>query len=58
MFRDALRMFTPFPIQAAAEPEAPAAAPEPAKADPPGEIDELKRQLTEVQKRLDKLSGR
>ena len=60
MFRDALRMFTPFTLQGgAAEPEATAAATtaEPAKADPPGEIDELKRQLTEVQKRLDKLSG-
>lgn len=59
MFRDALRMFTPFTLQGgAAEPEAATAATsEPAKADPPGEIDELKRQLTEVQKRLDKLSG-
>ncbi|WP_293855499.1 polyhydroxyalkanoate synthesis repressor PhaR [uncultured Alsobacter sp.] len=57
MFRDALRMFTPFTMQGGAtEPEAAAPA-EPAKADPPGEIDELKRQLTEVQKRLDKLSG-
>ncbi|MHB2169405.1 polyhydroxyalkanoate synthesis repressor PhaR [Alsobacter sp. R-9] len=55
MFRDALRMFTPFPLDESKgeTTEAPA---KPAS-DKPAEIDELKRQLTEVQKRLDKLSG-
>jgi polyhydroxyalkanoate synthesis repressor PhaR len=55
MFRDALKMFTPFPIPAG-EGEAAQAAPA-AKPAEGGDIDELKRQLTEVQKRLDKLSG-
>jgi hypothetical protein len=50
-------MFTPFQIPGGTaereqEPGAPAKAPETG-----GDIDELKRQLSEVQKRLDKLSG-
>ncbi len=57
MFRDALRMFTPFQIPARRPTAPPPATDRPAEADKPAEIDELKRQLTEVQKRLDKLSG-
>ena len=57
MFRDALRMFTPFQIPGASPDSATPAADRPAEADKPAEIDELKRQLSEVQKRLDKLSG-
>ncbi len=54
MFRDALKMFTPFPIPAG---EGEAQPPAPAKPAEGGDIDELKKQLSEVQKRLDKLSG-
>jgi polyhydroxyalkanoate synthesis repressor PhaR len=58
LFRDSLRLFSPFGLTANGEPsqgDAPAA-------DSPSnqegsEISELKRQLGEVQKRLDKLSG-
>ncbi|MFO1151469.1 MAG: polyhydroxyalkanoate synthesis repressor PhaR [Alsobacter sp.] len=60
MFRDALKMFTPFGIQGAnGGAEQPGSgAPAPASPpDPAGDIGELKRQLSEVQKRLDKLSG-
>lgn len=57
-FRDAVKMFSPFPIPAGGEDAATGAAGAAKPADKePGEIDELKRQLTEVQKRLDKLSG-
>lgn len=48
MFRDALKMFTPFGIGAAATSQ-------PAAQDK-GDIDVLKQQLDEMQKRLDKLS--
>ncbi|WP_406855030.1 polyhydroxyalkanoate synthesis repressor PhaR [Alsobacter sp. KACC 23698] len=57
VFRDALKMFTPFPIpgeDAAAQPGAPAAKSAETEA---GELEQLKRQLSDVQKRLDKLSG-
>ena len=58
MFRDALKMFTPFSgIPGGQEGgEAPVTPSQPT-ADPSGDIGELKRQLSEVQKRLDKLSG-
>jgi polyhydroxyalkanoate synthesis repressor PhaR len=56
MFRDALRMFTPFPIVPGQETQADPA--KPVKNDQPAEIDDLKRQLTEVQRRLDKLSSK
>ena len=48
MFRDALKMFTPFGLAAGT---AAAAAPQ-----EKGDIDTLKQQLDEMQKRLDKLS--
>lgn len=49
MFRDALKMFTPFGLTGGA----PVA---PAPQDKGGDIDTLKQQLEEMQKRLDKLS--
>jgi polyhydroxyalkanoate synthesis repressor PhaR len=59
MFRDALKMFTPFGMKGGSEAqEQPSHVPAAASApDPAGDIGELKRQLSEVQKRLDKLSG-
>lgn len=51
MFRDALKMFTPFGLGGTTG-AAPAAAPAQEK----GDIDTLKQQLDEMQKRLDKLS--
>ncbi|MCZ8108764.1 MAG: polyhydroxyalkanoate synthesis repressor PhaR [Alsobacter sp.] len=58
LFRDALRMFTPFQIPGATpEQGVEAQSQQAAASDKPAEIDELKRQLSEVQKRLDKLSG-
>jgi polyhydroxyalkanoate synthesis repressor PhaR len=54
MFRDALKMFSPFQVPGEGEQGQPAAAPQP---EPNTDIGELKRQLSEVQKRLDKLSG-
>ena len=58
LFRDALRMFTPFQIPGATPEQGVEAQSQQAAApDKPAEIDELKRQLSEVQKRLDKLSG-
>lgn len=58
MFRDALKIFSPFALPGA-QPGETEAEPEAAKAEPHGggEIDDLKRQLTEVQRRLDKLAG-
>jgi polyhydroxyalkanoate synthesis repressor PhaR len=65
MFERAFSMFTPFPRRdgpggeplKASEPAAPAAAePQKPPAEPGDEIDDLKRQLEEVQKRLNKLS--
>jgi polyhydroxyalkanoate synthesis repressor PhaR len=56
MFERAFTMFAPFARREAQAGEA-QKAPEPQKPAPPGEeIDDLKRQLDEVQKRLDKLS--
>jgi polyhydroxyalkanoate synthesis repressor PhaR len=55
VFRDALKMFTPFPIPGEDTAQASAAA-KPSETEA-GELDELKRQLSDVQKRLDKLSG-
>lgn len=55
MFRDALRMFTPFPLGAEKEE---GEKTEPARADAPGEIDDLKKQLSEMQRRLDRLSSK
>jgi polyhydroxyalkanoate synthesis regulator protein len=55
MFRHAFSMFTPFTRREegfAEEGEKPAAA----AASSPGDLDELKRQLTEMQKKVDKLS--
>ena len=53
MFREALKMFTPFPLQPGTAADG-AVAERPAES---GELDELRRQLSDVQKRLDKLSG-
>ncbi|MFZ4530457.1 MAG: polyhydroxyalkanoate synthesis repressor PhaR [Alsobacter sp.] len=53
MFREALKMFTPFPLQPGTAADG-AVVEQPADS---GELDELRRQLTDVQKRLDKLSG-
>ncbi|PSC05920.1 polyhydroxyalkanoate synthesis repressor PhaR [Alsobacter soli] len=55
VFRDALKMFNPFGLPT--EGEAKAAGQPGAKEGEAAELDELKRQLSEVQKRLDKLSG-
>jgi polyhydroxyalkanoate synthesis repressor PhaR len=64
MFERAFSMFTPFPQRRdapagepdkASEPAAPAAEPQ-KPAEPGDEIDDLKRQLEEVQKRLNRLS--
>jgi polyhydroxyalkanoate synthesis repressor PhaR len=54
MFRDALKMFSPFQVPGEGEQGQPSAPPQP---EPNTDIGELKRQLSEVQKRLDKLSG-
>jgi polyhydroxyalkanoate synthesis repressor PhaR len=58
MFRDALKIFSPFALPGA-QPDETAAEPEPAKSEPHagGEIDDLKRQLTDMQRRIDKLAG-
>ena len=53
MFREALTMFTPFGLAGA---HRPTETPEDKKGDAPAELDDLKRQLTDMQKRLDKLS--
>jgi polyhydroxyalkanoate synthesis repressor PhaR len=61
MFERAFSMFAPFPRQSAepskaSEPAASPAEPQKPAAEPGDEIDDLKRQLEEVQKRLNKLS--
>jgi polyhydroxyalkanoate synthesis repressor PhaR len=64
MFERAFSMFAPFPRRdapagetpKASEPGAPAAGPQKPPAEPGDEIDDLKRQLEDVQKRLNKLS--
>jgi polyhydroxyalkanoate synthesis regulator protein len=56
MFRNAFSMFTPFTRReegSAEEGEKPAAA----AASSPSDLDELKRQLTEMQKKVDRLGG-
>ncbi len=59
MFEQAMRMFLPFGAGAAGSRAEPARPPE-AEAAPAaaGDLDALKRQLEEVQKRLDKLSAK
>jgi polyhydroxyalkanoate synthesis repressor PhaR len=58
MFRDAMSMFAPFAVANAEEAKRGAAV-KSEKADKPAEdLDGLKRELAEMQKRLDKLSGR
>jgi polyhydroxyalkanoate synthesis repressor PhaR len=59
MFRDALKIFTPFALPGATPTGEAEAEPEAAKAEQPagGEIDDLKRQLTDMQRRIDKLAG-
>ena len=52
MFEQAMRMFLPFGVGERAAEKPAAAAPE------PGDIDALRRQLDEMQKRLDKLSDK
>jgi polyhydroxyalkanoate synthesis repressor PhaR len=56
MFRDALKMFTPFQVPGGTAETEQAGTATSAK-DPAGDLGELRRQLSEVQKRLDKLSG-
>jgi polyhydroxyalkanoate synthesis repressor PhaR len=63
MFERAFSMFAPFPRRDAQPTAEPSKAPEPPPAETPkpaaepaDEIDDLKRQLEEVQKRLDRLS--
>ncbi len=56
MFREALRMFTPFQVREG-EGETPAQAPGEA-ARPGSELDDLKRQIGEMQRRLDKLADK
>jgi polyhydroxyalkanoate synthesis repressor PhaR len=58
MFRDALKMFAPFGLPHGQEPAAAQAEATP-EAEPAGgkDIDDLKRQLSDMQKRLDKLAG-
>jgi polyhydroxyalkanoate synthesis repressor PhaR len=53
MFREALKIFTPFGLPGAAVVDAPAVA---SKETTVTELDDLKRQLTIMQKQLDKLS--
>jgi len=53
MFREALKMFTPFPLQPGTAADGAVVE----RTTDSGELDELRRQLTDVQKRLDKLSG-
>jgi polyhydroxyalkanoate synthesis repressor PhaR len=57
LFRESLKMFAPFTMGAQGEPKAPEPPAQRGPEESTGEIDELKRQLSEVQKRLDKLSG-
>lgn len=54
MFSEALRVFTPFPLKADEEESRPAAAPVQQNAD----LDALKKQMTEMQARLDALAGK
>src|SRR5262249_52974048 len=54
MFEQAMRMFLPFGAGRAEAPSRPAA--EEAPAESPGDLDALRRQLDDMQKRLDKLS--
>lgn len=56
MFRDALKMFTPFGLAGTAAPQAQSHAKAPTQ--DRGDIDTLKQQLDEMQKRIDKLSQR
>ena len=53
MFERAFTMFAPFARREAAQASEGEKAPR-----PPGEIDELKRQLSEMQKRIDRLTDR
>ncbi len=63
MFEQAMRMFLPFGAgraeapTASADPQAPAAARSEKAPESSGDLDTLKRQLDEMQKRLDKLSS-
>jgi len=54
MFQRTFSMFSPFPHREADE----AAAPQQPKAGAGGDFDELKRQLEEMQKRLDRMAGK
>jgi polyhydroxyalkanoate synthesis repressor PhaR len=55
MFEQAMRMFLPFGV-GGASPARGAEEEKPARGESPGDIDALKRQLDEMQKRLDKLT--
>jgi polyhydroxyalkanoate synthesis regulator protein len=56
MFEQAMRMFLPFGTAGATgQPKAADAAP---GAEPSGDLDTLRRQLDELQKRLDKISDK
>ncbi|GJD64798.1 polyhydroxyalkanoate synthesis repressor PhaR [Methylobacterium frigidaeris] len=56
-FNEAMRMFTPFgPGGQPAAGDKPAEAPVPAAAAPKGELDDLKRQMAEMQSRLEALA--
>ena len=60
MFRNAFSMFTPFARRedgSAEDGEKPAAAAATPSASSPSDLDELKRQLTEMQKKVDRLGG-
>ena len=56
-FSDAMRMFTPFgPGGQPAAADKPAEAPPPAAPSPKGELDDIKRQMAEMQSRLEALA--
>jgi len=56
MFSEALRLFTPFAGGAGLQPNAPSAAPTPPPAaDDADDLGELRRQVSEMQARLDRI---
>jgi polyhydroxyalkanoate synthesis repressor PhaR len=57
MFRQAFSMFTPFARRGDEAPGAEGTSPAPAVPSTPSDLDELRKQLTEMQRKVDKLSG-
>lgn len=58
MFENAMKMFTPFYIQNGGEPPTDHAAPQQPATENDGDIDDLRSQMLEMQRKLDSLSGK